>query len=242
MLKKKYRYLLFDLDRTLWDFDTNSRNNIYNLLDDFGFSDIDKGGFFELYDKINHRLWGLYETGKLTKEELRWKRFMDTFAGYGVDDIQTATAFGNAYLEKMPLQTALMPHAREVLNQLYNNGCKMAIISNGFREVQYRKLNNTGIAGYFDAVLISEEQGLHKPSPVLFKRALKAIGGKKEEALMVGDDFANDIEGAMIFGIDQFFYNYKQIPCDGGPTYNSGDLRDLLTFEAQQQRDPHHPS
>ena len=89
-------------------------------------------------------------------------------------------------------------------------------------------LQNSGIAGFFNAVMISEEQGVHKPSPILFKKALDAIGGDKSETLMIGDDFVNDIEGAMIFGIDQFFYNYKSIPCDGGPTYNSNDLRDLL--------------
>jgi putative hydrolase of the HAD superfamily len=104
----------------------------------------------------------------------------------------------------------------------------MAVITNGFREVQHRKLENSGIAKYFEAVMISEEQGVHKPSPIIFKRALKAIGGIKSEAIMVGDDFANDIEGAMIFGIDQFFYNYNSVPCDGGPTYDSSDLRDLV--------------
>lgn len=104
----------------------------------------------------------------------------------------------------------------------------MALITNGFKEVQYTKLANSGIEKYFDAVMISEEQGVHKPSPIIFKRALDAIGGVKSEALMVGDDFANDIEGAMIFGIDQFFYNYNSVPCDGGPTYDSSDLRDLV--------------
>ena len=121
-----------------------------------------------------------------------------------------------------------MPHAMEVLEKLHMKGIKMAVVSNGFKEVQYRKLNKSGIDKFFQAVMISEEQGVHKPCPIIFKRAIKAIGGDKKETLMVGDDFANDIEGAMIFGIDQFFYNYKNTPCDGGPTYESNNLRDLL--------------
>jgi putative hydrolase of the HAD superfamily len=135
---------------------------------------------------------------------------------------------GEEYLSRMPYQKALMPYAFEVLQELKKRGYTLALISNGFKEVQYKKLICCGIDSFFDAVLISEEQGVHKPSPIIFKRALKAINGIKSETLMVGDDFANDIEGAMIFGIDQFFYNYRCIPCDGGPTYDSSDLRDLL--------------
>ncbi len=227
-IKKDYRYILFDLDRTLWDFDTNARNNIFSLLDKHRVPVSDKAEFFKTYDEINHKLWSQYERGEIKKEDLRWLRFHNAFLHYGIDDRSFATDFGEEYLEEMPNQNILMPHAKEVLKELSERGVKMALISNGFKEVQYRKLRNSGIDGYFSAVMISEEQGVHKPSPVIFKRALKAINGEKSSTLMVGDDFANDIEGAMIFGIDQFFYNYKNIPCDGGPTYDSSDLRDLI--------------
>ena len=50
----------------------------------------------------------------------------------------------------------------------------------------------------------------------------------KSETLMVGDDFTNDIEGAQVFGIDQFYYNPKHKLCDGGPTYESDSLLDLI--------------
>ena len=229
-LKKEYRYILFDLDRTLWDFDSNAKNNIFQLLEKFKVPVKDKFEFFTRYDEVNHKLWPEYERGELKKEDLRWQRFHKTLLMFGIDDIPFAKEFGDVYLEEMPNQNILMPHSKEVLETLYNKGVKMAIITNGFKEVQYRKLKNCGIDHYFSAVMISEEQGVHKPSPVLFKRALNAINGEKESSLMVGDDFANDIEGAMIFGIDQFFYNYKKIPCDGGPTYDSSDLRDLISI------------
>ena len=226
-MNKKYKYFLFDLDRTLWDFDTNARNNIFSLLDTFPVTG-DKQGFFDNYDRINHALWAEYEKGALTKEELKGERFYRTLKLYGVDDINLAQQIGDEYLGQMPFQKELMPFTLEVLSELNSRSCKMAIVTNGFKEVQYKKLEVSGIAKFFDAVMVSEEQGVNKPCPIIFKRALKAIGGDKEHAIMVGDDFANDIEGAMIFGIDQFFYNYRSIPCDGGPTYNSGDLRELL--------------
>lgn len=229
MLKKRYRYLLFDLDRTIWDFDTNAKENIFDLLKRYRLETIDKSEFYTQYDKVNHKLWNLYEKGELSKEELRWRRFYDTFTLFQITDIDFSKRFGEEYLEKMPYMTALMPHAKEVLIRLKEEGAKMAIISNGFKEVQYKKLKSCGIDHLFDTVMISEEQGVHKPSPIIFKRAIKALGAEKTESLMVGDDFTNDIEGAMIFGIDQFYYNYKNLFCDGGPTYESNDLRDLLT-------------
>jgi putative hydrolase of the HAD superfamily len=185
---------------------------------------------------INHFLWDQYEKGIITKELLRSERFRQTLLKYNIDSPLLAKIIGEEYLDTMPNQTALMPYAAEVLAELKRAGCKIAIISNGFKEVQYKKLKNSGIEQFFDAVLISEEQGIHKPSPIIFKRALRALNGIKEEAIMTGDDFANDIEGAMIFGIDQFYYNYKNLPCEGGPTYNSDDLRDLLklTFSLPQ--------
>ena len=227
-IRKDYKYILFDLDRTLWDFDANARNNIYQLLDKYNVPVGDKSEFFEQYEQINHILWAGYEKGDIKKEELRWLRFHKAFNLYGIDDENFSKEFGEEYLDEMPNQNILMPHAMEVLEKLHTKGIKMAVVSNGFKEVQYRKLNKSGIDKFFQAVMISEEQGVHKPCPIIFKRAIKAIGGDKKETLMVGDDFANDIEGAMIFGIDQFFYNYKNTPCDGGPTYESNNLRDLL--------------
>ena len=101
-------------------------------------------------------------------------------------------------------------------------------------------MNTTCIHKYVDAVIVSEEVGAMKPSPVIFRKALEAICGEevykkspslaRSRAIMVGDDFANDIEGAQIFGIDQFYYNPYNRPCDGGPTYESCNLTDLLKF------------
>ncbi len=233
-MPKKYNYFLFDLDGTLWDFDANAENNISTLIDRFKLEVGDKKTFYQKYDQINHKLWAEYEKGIISKERLRGERFHVTLLEYGIDNRALAEEFGDAYLKEMPDQKILMPYALEVLTTLRKRGAKMALISNGFKEVQYTKIKNSGIDHFFDAVLISEEQGVHKPSPIIFKRAMNSIGGIKSETIMVGDDFANDIEGAMVFGIDQFFYNYKSLPCDGGPTYNSSDLRDLLTISSPE--------
>ncbi len=227
-MDRKYKYILFDLDRTLWDFDTNAARNISRLLSKYNLPVGDHTDFYREYDIVNHRLWNLYEKGEITKERLRDERFHFCFVPHGIDNSEFAKQFGKEYLETMPDQTALMPDAFKVLETLHGRNVKMAIISNGFKEVQYRKLDNSGIRKFFDAIIISEEVGFHKPSPNIFKKAIEAIGADKTLTIMVGDDIANDIEGAQIFGIKQYFYNYKGLKCESGPTWESDSLMGLL--------------
>lgn len=228
MENKRYRYFLFDLDRTLWDFDQNSKNTLFLLLDKFGQAQIEKENFLKKFNRLNRALWQQYERGEITKEQLREFRFYNTFKEFGVDNLELGAAFEHSYIADMSLQTNLMPHAREILDKLKEGGAKMAIISNGFVEAQYDKLKNSNLEGYFDEILISDQEGYKKPSPILFKRAITRLGAVKEETLMVGDDWINDIEGAMIYGIDQFFYNPTGKEAYGRATYHSTDLRELL--------------
>ncbi len=258
---KEYKYYLFDIDRTLWAFDLNAKSAIFKLIDTFGLKEkigvADKELFFKRYEQINHGLWHRYESGEITKEILRSQRFSDTFLIFCQENDRFSqfgstrqeqlekihnfsVVFGNAYLEQMILETELELNARLVLQTLKERGCKIAVVSNGFKEVQYRKLRNSHIIEYIDAFMISEEIGIHKPSPIIFEKALVALCGKelyskrenrailRSQTIMVGDDFTNDIEGAQVFGIDQFYYNPYHKPCDGGPTYESDNLIDLI--------------
>ena len=177
MTIRPYRYYLIDLDRTLWDFDS----------------------FFMRYDVLNHRLWAMYEKGEMTKEDLRWKRFHEAFRRYGIEDEALARQFGEDYLEQMVCENRLMPGAREMLEAIRSAGGKMAILSNGFREVQYRKLRGAGIAEYFSAVVVSEEAGCLKPRPGIFAYAVERLSGirrqdnleawreAKRQTLMIGE-------------------------------------------------------
>ena len=189
----------------------------------------------------------------ISKEELRTERFYRTFIEYVEEGGEVESEmldrdalrdfscrFSENYLYRMPYEKELEPGAREVLEKLKGRGCKIAAVSNGFKEIQYGKLGNSGILDYMDTIVISEEVGAHKPSPVIFRTALERLCGVealsdkerrdfiKSQTLMVGDDFANDIEGAQIFGIDQFYYNPYHKECDGGPTYESDTLLSLL--------------
>lgn len=247
---KDYRYYLIDIDRTLWDFDTNSEHAIWHLIErhphlDEAIRKVEgnvtgyKHTFFEKYDILNHKLWAQYESGELTKEKLRWYRFYTAFELYGLHDEEFAKQFGDEYLAQMICEKELIPGAREMLSRIESLGGKMAVLSNGFKEVQYHKLERSGIRQYFSDVVISEEVGHQKPDPNIFRIALERLCGfteaenpsgwieAKQATLMIGDDPTNDIIGAKEFGIDQFFYNPKGKPSPGG-TYESADL--ILPF------------
>jgi putative hydrolase of the HAD superfamily len=238
MIIDRYDYFLLDLDRTLWNFDANALAAMHMLLDKWNLPIGDRETFFERYKVINRRLWDDYEAGIIAKEYLRRERFHQTLREhYGIDDTAAAEQMGKDYLDFMALGDILMPGAREVLEAIAARGGKMAIVSNGFKEVQYRKLRVSQIDHFFRAVMISEEVGVHKPDPLIFQKALEALCGEgveideiiKARTIMIGDDYPNDIVGAIEFGIDSFYYNPFNKENPGNAVWHSRDLWSLLS-------------
>lgn len=243
MIIDRYQYFLFDIDRTLWDFNANAAVAMEQVLDahaaELKALPFEKrSAFMELYEENNHRLWREYEAGLITKDFLRRERFRKSLSDFcGIDDEALADRIGHDYLEFMALGKLLIPGTLDVLEAIRLRGGKMAIVSNGFKEVQYRKMSVSGISDYFDAVAISEEVGVHKPHPEIFMKALEGLGGdasSKTRTLMVGDDLLNDIRGARDFGIDQFYYNPHFNPSSKASvssdtaTYESNSLLALI--------------
>lgn len=198
----KVRQLFFDLDRTLWDFETNSRFALQYLYDDLKLGDtIDHFmHFHHTYIRINADLWNQYGNGKLTKEELRDNRFKKTLEYHGIHDDDLAKKMSEGYIELSPQQTALFPGAVEMLDELRAEDYRLHIITNGFREVQHIKLAKSGISEYFDMVLCSEEIGVTKPHREIFQEAQRITECNTEHAIMIGDDFKADIIGALNAG------------------------------------------
>ncbi|MEI7830059.1 MAG: YjjG family noncanonical pyrimidine nucleotidase [Prolixibacteraceae bacterium] len=203
----KYTHLFFDLDNTLWDFNANSYDALYlalkklDLLEKIGSFE----SYFPIYYEVNERLWDLYRDNKITKSVLRGLRFEESLELNhtpmpGIGDI-----LNDAYLEEMPRQLRLVPGAIKVLDHLHHK-YKMAIITNGFREVQAEKLFQTGLTKYFDKVIISEEVGAQKPHRKIFEHAVKSMNAPKKKSLMIGDSWDADIVGAQLFGMDQVYY------------------------------------
>jgi putative hydrolase of the HAD superfamily len=197
------KHLFFDLDRTLWDFEKNSEIALFKLFNELGLNEaIDSFELFHTtYKKNNAFLWKEYGAGKLSKENLRNDRFRITLEQFNVQNADLVNQISDGYVEISPQQTALFPNAHETLSYLKNEGYNMHIITNGFKEVQYIKLHNSGLDAYFDVIVCSEDVGHNKPSPEIFKHSLGAAKAKAIDSVMIGDDYEVDVVGAQNYGM-----------------------------------------
>lgn len=181
------------------------------MLETFNKLEIGKNGvqfdqFFNTYSQYNDELWAAYRKKEVTKKELTRQRFQLTFNSLEIKGID-ALEMNELYLSEMPKQTHLIDGAREVLNYAKSKGYRMFIITNGFKEVQHRKLLNSDLARYFEKIFISEEVKTPKPGREIFEHAVKSSNAKKKLSLMIGDDWDVDIVGAMDFGMEAVFLN-----------------------------------
>jgi putative hydrolase of the HAD superfamily len=231
--KGKYSYIFFDLDRTLWDFDSSALMAFEEIfekhkLNNRGVNSVEE--FLKFYNIHNEELWAQYRVGKITKEKLRGLRFLLTLNEYGIDNKELAEAIGLDYVKISPLKVSLFSNAFEILDYLKLN-YQLFLITNGFSEVQATKLKVSGLGKYFKTVITSEEAGCKKPDPCIFDYAIQKSGAIVEQSIMIGDDPEVDILGARNFGMDQVLFDPgKKYNQNGSTFYINGliELKDIL--------------
>jgi putative hydrolase of the HAD superfamily len=232
-IQMDYKDLFFDLDHTLWDFETNSKETIQELyithrLADLGIVDFD--GFYSTYSAHNHRLWDRYTKGFIKQEELRWKRVYLSLLDFKVANEPLAKAMSQAYLEILPNKTHLFPYTIEILEYLKQKEYKMHLITNGFESVQFKKIKNSGLADYFIEVITSEASNSLKPQKEIFEYALKNAKASVNESIMIGDNESADIQGGINIGMDTVFVNHIQAIPTIPATYTITHLKELETI------------
>ncbi len=225
-----YKDLFFDLDHTLWDFETNSKETIQELytthrLVDLGIVDFDR--FYSTYSAHNHRLWDRYTKGFIKQEELRWKRVYLSLLDFKVANEPLAKEMSQAYLEILPNKKHLFPYTIEILEYLKQKDYKMHLITNGFESVQFKKIKNSGLQDYFIEVITSEASNSLKPQKEIFEYALKNANASIEESIMIGDNESADIQGGINIGMDTIFVNHIQVVPTVPATYTITHLKEL---------------
>ena len=216
-----YKNLFIDLDDTLWDIHHNSRECLLEIYDDYGYKEYFESfdHYYNVYMPSNHHLWGLYREGKINKDELIVERFLVPVREFGIDDSEYAKKLSDDFLERTTYKTKLVKGTMELLEYLKPN-YNMHILSNGFREVQYKKIENSGLKSYFDKIILSDDIGINKPHPDFFTHALRNTNSLREETLMIGDSWDADILGAFNSKIHQLWYNPEGLKSNGfTPTY-----------------------
>jgi putative hydrolase of the HAD superfamily len=231
-LQLKYRHIFFDLDRTLWDFETNALLTLGELYGKYNLSERGVSSFMaflKTYTQINDEMWAGYGKGTITKEDLRFGRFYKALADHGVNDEALSRAIGDDYIALAPSRTALFPHTIEALEYL-SAKYPLYILTNGFEESQHVKLQNAGLTKYFKEVITSERAGYKKPDTRMFQYALELANAGANESIMIGDALEIDIEGARNAGMDQVFFNPARHSHNEKVTYEISSLHELMSI------------
>ncbi|MEP6616800.1 MAG: YjjG family noncanonical pyrimidine nucleotidase [Ginsengibacter sp.] len=209
----RYRHVFFDLDHTLWDFDTNAKITLREVYDE---SDLPKNkissfeNFYTTYLKHNAILWDRYHKGFINAEDLKWKRMWRTLIDFKIGDEALAKRLSAKFLELLPTKNNLFDYTIEILDYLVDKKYHLHLITNGFEKTQWSKLNNANLAKYFTHVITSEISNSVKPSKEIFEYAVKKANATIEESIMIGDNPDADIQGAINAGMDSIYVNHTQ--------------------------------
>ncbi|MDD6616645.1 MAG: YjjG family noncanonical pyrimidine nucleotidase [Lachnospiraceae bacterium] len=229
----KYDFVLMDADETLLDFRKSEQAAFRNTFIKYGL--IPDEEIFQLYSRINHGLWGAYERGQITKEDILRRRFRETFQAAGIkgefpgleEYYQNALSEGSYRIEG----------AEEVCSRLAET-CSLYLVTNGVASTQRRRMKESGLQQYFQQMFISEEVGYQKPQIDFFEYVFARISGfDKSRALIVGDSLTSDIAGGRNAGIATCWFCRHGIPEDGAgkADYVICDLRKLCLIVGEQE-------
>ena len=232
---KRYTDLFIDFDDTLYDTHGNAviaLRELYEALRlDRYFAKPET--FYDEYWRTNIALWTRYAQGEITRDYLIVERFRRPLSfGKGLEPTEDyCLKASDLFLDFCSSKPGLVEGARELVNDLKEKGYRMHICSNGFHEVQYKKLRACGLYDSFDTIILSEDAGANKPSSQFFDYALRVSGAIKESTLMIGDNFQTDILGAKQAGFDTAYFNrFPEYPAPEPVTFEVTKLRELTNF------------
>mgnify|MGYP002406750486 CR=1 FL=1 len=232
-LLMQYKNLFIDLDDTLWDIHRNGKECLEEIYRDYGYGKFYPTfeAYYNIYMPGNHHLWDLYRQGEITKETLIVERFLTPVRAFGIDDPEYAKRLSADFLERTTRKTRLIDGTLDLLDYLKSR-YRMHILSNGFREVQFKKIENSGLKPYFDKVILSEDAEINKPHPDIFTYALKNTNSRRDQTVMIGDSWDADIVGAYQSRIAQIWFNPGSLaPVGFEPTYTVqtlAEIKDIL--------------
>ena len=222
-----YKFLLFDLDHTLLDFDTSEDVALTQLLKEEGVADIQ--AYKDYYVPMNKSLWKDLELKKITKKELVNTRFSKLFSHFGIE--KDGVYLAEHYQFYLAQQGQVFSGAMELLDSLIDSGYELYAATNGITTIQTGRLAQSGIATFFKEIFISEQLHTQKPDAAFYEKIGARISNfDKKYALMIGDSLSADIQGGNNAGIDTIWYNPHHLKNKSlaQPTYEIDSYQALL--------------
>ena len=211
----RYKDLFVDFDDTLYDTYGNAVISLRETFDAYRLDRFftDPQVFYDAYWSANIDLWTRYSHGEITRDYLIVERFRRPLSvGQGLEVTEAlCLEMSDRFLDFCSSKPGVIEGARDLMDYLKQKGYRMHMCSNGFHEVQYKKLAACGFRDYFDTIILSEDAGVNKPSPLYFNYAFKVSCADRETTLMIGDNLQTDIQGALSAGIDALLFNRWQV-------------------------------
>ena len=239
---RKYLDLFIDFDDTLYDTYGNAVISLRETFEAFHLDQWfpDPQVFYDAYWQANIDLWGRYSRGEITRDFLiveRFRRPLCVSKDLRVKSEASDSDFrdyclqvSDKFLDFCANKPGVVDGARELMGYLKAKGYRMHMCSNGFHEVQYKKLAACGLRDYFDTIILSEDAGANKPSSLYFDYAFKTSGARRETTLMIGDNLQTDIIGAHDAGLDTILFNRWNVEPSDIPTHTVTALREIMNI------------
>jgi 2-haloacid dehalogenase len=203
----KYKWLLFDADSTLFDYDKAEALALQATFEQFGYTF--EPAYLKAYRRINERVFELYAEGTITTEQVRYGRFEQLSEVLEID--LDCAPFGDTHISNLAQGAYLIDSAEDTIKAL-SQKAKLVIITNALVDVCKPRVAKSTIGSYFKDIISAEEIGVSKPNAGFFEITLDRIGNpSKEEVLIIGDNLISDIKGGYDFGIDTCWFNPKRL-------------------------------
>jgi 2-haloacid dehalogenase len=236
MASRRYQWLFFDADGTLFDFEKAQATALEQVFLHHGISyDVSHLAAFR---QINSELWNALEQRQMTPDVLKVRRFEVLLAMVGAKHVPAP--FSEVYLQYLCACPELIGGADELLRVLHGK-YRIAILTNGLRAVQRNRLERSTIRDYVSEIIVSEEIGHAKPAREYFDEAFARVGNPaRHEVLMIGDSWNSDMLGAAQYGIYTCWYNPGQQPRPASPgiTHEIAALEELPSWLGQVHSKP----
>lgn len=215
-ITENVRWVWIDLDDTLIDFKANSLVALRLTYTDFAlhcyFPSCE--AWEECYMRHNHALWDRYNRAEITQDYLRMHRFLDPISENAPIDeatfAPTARLMDLRYLDHLADQRNMVDGAMTLVDFFRGKGYRTGVLSNGFHDVQHRKIHTVGLDSKIDLIVLSDDIGVNKPDPRIYRHAMERTGITEPSAhLMIGDNPDTDIAGAIHSGWRAILFDPK---------------------------------